>query len=139
MVTTRVRRALNELHTRLYLINEHDIQDMAADPYTGLDAQKGLKYDNEKPRIDLVDAEFIEGLASVLTFGARKYAAHNWRNGIEVSRLIAAAYRHLGSINKGEDLDPESGQPHVYHLACCVQFLAWMMKHRPDLDDRWKG
>ena len=99
----------------------------------------GMKFDQEKPRMDLLDSEFLEGVASVLTFGAKKYAAHNWRKGIAYSRLIAAAYRHLGAINRGEDVDPESGLPHAYHLGCCIQFLGWMMKNRPDLDDRWKG
>ena len=65
----------------------------------------GLKYDGEKPRMDLLDADHLENVAKVLTFGAKKYAAHNWRNGINVSRLIAAAYRHLGAINRGEDGD----------------------------------
>lgn len=99
----------------------------------------GLKHDDGKSRIDLIDSEFLEGLGNVLKFGANKYAAHNWRGGIAYSRLIGAAYRHLGAINRGEDIDEESGYPHVYHLACCVMFLSWMIKHRPDLDDRWKS
>jgi Domain of unknown function (DUF5664) len=96
------------------------------------------KYDLEKPRMDLLDANFLEGVASVLTFGAKKYATNNWREGIAVSRLIAATYRHLGAINRGEDLDPESGLPHVYHASCCLMFLSNMIATRPDLDDRWK-
>lgn len=99
----------------------------------------GTKYDSEKPPMALLDNEFLEGVASVLGFGARKYAAHNWRNGISYSRLISAAYRHLGAINSGEDTDSESGLSHAYHLGCCVMFLASMMNHRPDLDDRWKA
>jgi hypothetical protein len=98
----------------------------------------GSKYDNDKPRMDLLDPDWLEGVADVLTFGAQKYAAHNWRGGIVYSRLIAAAYRHLGAINRGEDIDPESGKPHAYHLSCCVMFLSWMMKNRKDLDDRYK-
>jgi hypothetical protein len=98
----------------------------------------GLKYDDKKPRMDLLDADFLEGVASVLTFGANKYAAHNWRGGINYSRLLAASYRHLGAINRGEDVDPESGLEHVYHLSCCLMFLSWMMSNRKDLDDRWK-
>ena len=101
--------------------------------------QNGKKNDDGKSRIDLIDAEFLEGLGHVLRFGANKYDAHNWRGGINYSRLIAAAYRHLGAINKGEDIDPESNMPHVYHLACCTMFLAWMIKNRPDLDDRYKN
>lgn len=103
-----------------------------------MEKPKGLKYDSEKPRMDLLDPLFLEDVAKVLTFGANKYAAHNWREGIYYSRLIAAAYRHLGAINRGEDIDPESGLPHTAHLGCCIQFLNWMMRTKPELDDRWK-
>lgn len=99
----------------------------------------GTKYDQDKPPMALLDHEFLAGVASVLGFGANKYAAHNWRNGIAASRLIGAAYRHLGAINSGEDVDAESGLQHSYHLGCCVMFLASMLNHRPDMDDRWKG
>lgn len=97
----------------------------------------GLKFDDGKSRIDLIDAEFLEGLGNVLKFGASKYGAHNWRGGLHFSRLIGACYRHLGAINRNEELDPESGLPHVYHLACSVMFLSWMMKYKPNLDDRF--
>ncbi len=113
------------------MISEVDIKDMTP--------EKGLKYDTDKPPMALLDPAFLEGVAGVLGFGANKYAAHNWRNGIAYSRLISAAYRHLGAINRGEDVDPESGLSHSYHLGCCTMFLASMMKTRPDLDDRWKG
>lgn len=98
----------------------------------------GLKFDTDKPRVDLLDPLALESLAKVLTFGAKKYAAHNWRGGISFSRLIGAALRHTFAILKGEDNDPESGLPHVDHLGCCWMFLSNMMKTRPDLDDRWK-
>ena len=117
------------------MLNEHDIKDYKSDGWT---QPEGLKYDNDKPPIALVDPEFIEGLANVLGFGANKYSADNWRNGISYRRLISAAYRHLGAINRGENIDPESGYSHAYHLACCNMFLAAVMNHRPDLDDRWK-
>lgn len=100
--------------------------------------QLGIKFDQEKPRMDLLDREALEGLAAVLGFGAEKYAAHNWRGGIAHSRLIAAAMRHLMAISDGEDIDPESGLPHVDHLGCCWMFLSNLQKTRPDLDDRFK-
>ena len=96
----------------------------------------GVKHDQEKLRVDLLDPLALEGLAAVLTFGAKKYAAHNWRGGISYSRLIGAALRHTFAILRGEDRDPESGLPHVDHLGCCWMFLSNMMKTRPDLDDR---
>lgn len=98
----------------------------------------GLKFDSAKPPVDLLDPYALEQIALVLAFGAQKYHAHNWRSGIRYSRLIAAAMRHIMAINRGEDIDPESGLPHAAHAGCCVMFLLWMMQERPDLDDRWK-
>lgn len=112
-------------------INEHDIKDLTP--------AGGLKFDQAKPRMDLLDFDALEGLAKVLTFGANKYAAHNWRNGISYSRLTAAMLRHLAAIQRGEDIDAESGLPHIDHLGCCWMFLSNMTKTRPDLDDRYKG
>jgi len=99
--------------------------------------EEGVKFDSDKPRMDLLDNHFLLGLSSVLTFGAKKYAAHNWRKGISISRLIAAAYRHLGAFNSGEDNDPESGISHLFHAACCIMFASWMIAFRKDMDDRY--
>lgn len=111
------------------MINEHDIKDFPAN--------QGVKFDAGKPRFDLVDPYAVEGLANVLTFGAHKYAANNWRGGMPYSRLIASLERHLAEFKKGIDLDPESGLPHIDHLGCNWHFLSYFTKHRPDLDDRW--
>lgn len=97
---------------------------------------EGRKHDGGKPRMDLLDRHALEQIAHVLGFGAEKYAAHNWREGIQFSRLTAAALRHLHAFNDGEDIDPESGRPHLAHLGCCVMFLLNMAHTRPDLDDR---
>jgi hypothetical protein len=110
-------------------VNEHDIKDLTP--------EGGLKYDEQKPRMDLLDFQALEGLSKVLTFGANKYAAHNWRKGISYSRLTSALLRHLAAIQRGEDIDPESGLPHIDHLGCCWMFLSNMTKTRPDLDDRY--
>lgn len=98
----------------------------------------GLKYDQDKPRMDLLDADALEGVAKVLTFGAQKYEAHNWRQGLSNSRILAALLRHLFSIMRGEYIDPESGLPHIDHVGCCWMFLSNNMKNRPDLNDLWQ-
>lgn len=110
---------------------------MAVDTWTV--KAEGVKHDSEKIRVDLLDAQALEGLAAVLTFGAKKYNAHNWRGGISYSRLIGALLRHTFAILRGEDNDPESGLPHIDHVGCCWMFLSNMMKNRQDLDDRWKS
>lgn len=100
--------------------------------------EKGLKYDGEKPRMDLLSTEALRRIAEVLTFGAKKYDPNNWRKGIEWSRVIAAAMRHLTAFNAGEDFDPESGLSHLSHLGCCVMFLLEFQKTHPEMDDRYK-
>lgn len=77
-------------------------------------------------------------IAEVMTFGKKKYAAHNWRGGFAWSRPIAAALRHLVAYMGGEDKDPESGFSHLAHAACCVCFLLEFEDTHPDLDDRHK-
>lgn len=39
----------------------------------------GLKYDDGKPRLDLVPPEAVMALGRVLTYGAEKYAPNSWR------------------------------------------------------------
>lgn len=95
----------------------------------------GIKHDAAKLPLDLLDAEALEGMARVLQFGANKYSAHNWRQGIKWSRLLSAMLRHTFAIMRGELMDPESGLPHIDHVGCCWMFLSNMMKTRPDLDD----
>ena len=96
-----------------------------------------MKFDAGKPRMDLLDSYAIEQLACVLTFGASKYAAHNWRNGLSKCRLIAALLRHIFAYLGGQDRDEETGLSHVAHAMCCCMFILGL-EHRADLDDRYK-
>ena len=98
----------------------------------------GLKYDLGKLPYNLLDRTALDAVAQVLAFGASKYSAEDWRGGIEYSRLIGAALRHVMAVSDGEDHDQETGLPHAAHAICCLMFLLWMMQHRPDLDDRWR-
>jgi Domain of unknown function (DUF5664) len=98
----------------------------------------GMKHDQDKPQMELISSTWIEGVAAVLTFGAKKYAAHNWRKGIAQSRLLGATLRHLFAYSRGEDLDPETGLCHLYHASCCIMFASELRITHPELDDRWK-
>jgi len=97
----------------------------------------GTKHDQDKPMLNLLDAQALEGLAAVLTFGAKKYAADNWRGGISNSRLVASLLRHLFAIMRGEYTDPESNLPHIDHVGCNWMFLSNNLKNRPDLNDSY--
>jgi hypothetical protein len=84
---------------------------------------EGRKDDEDKIRMDLLSPVFLEGTAMVLTFGAKKYDAYNWAKGIAYSRVFAALQRHLWAFWRGEDLDEETGMPHLWHASCCLMFL----------------
>lgn len=98
---------------------------------------EGIKWDNGKPRLTLVDPEFSGSMARVLHMGEERYGKGNWKNGIAFSRLLDAARRHIAAVESGEDIDPDSGFPHVAHVACNMMFIHYFMQlGRDDLDDR---
>jgi len=103
-----------------------------------LKSSQGVKADTGKPPMELLSPIALIGISEVLAFGAKKYAANNWRKGLAWGRVIGAIMRHLMAIMKGEDKDPETGLLHVDHLACEVMFLQEFFRTRPDLDDRFK-
>lgn len=87
----------------------------------------GMKYDAGKPRMELLVQgcpNALEQVGTVLTFGAKKYAAHSWQTvpGGD-DRYLAALLRHLTAIGKGEQTDPESGLSHLAHVACNALFI----------------
>lgn len=99
----------------------------------------GQKYDSGKAPFDLISPLSLAFLAQVLAFGANKYAAHNWRGGIPLSKLIAASTRHLEAIKAGIDTDHETGLPHAAHLMCEAMFIVDQMHsiHHRMFDDRY--
>ena len=65
----------------------------------------------------------IEQVARVLGYGAQKYSAGNWLRGMSMSGVMDAVLRHLSAWQSGEQLDPESGLPHLAHASCGLAFL----------------
>lgn len=97
-----------------------------------------VKFDGDKPRMELLPPKAMEEVAKVLTVGAKKYSDYNWRKGFDWTRLIGAAYRHLSAFSAGEDKDPETGLSHIAHAACCLMFLVEHETVGFGRDDRYK-
>lgn len=95
-----------------------------------------VKSDSGKPQYDLIPPEFLEGTAVILTHGAQKYEPRNWEMGAEWSRYFSALMRHMWAWWGGENADPETGKPHLWHASCCLAFLIAYEARGIGADDR---
>lgn len=103
---------------------------MYTDPNSG--ARKELKL----CRLSLIDPTALHALGSVAGYGATKYGDNNWTGGYPWSHSVDALYRHLLSWQQGNNLDHESGLPHLAHAAWhCLALLAYQ-QHDAGVDTR---
>lgn len=102
-------------------------------------AEGGTKNDQDKVQMELLSACALEEMAEVMTYGRKKYEAHNWRKGMKWSRVLGALLRHTFAYLRGENKDPETGRSHMAHAGCCVMFLIEYEKCKLGEDDRYKN
>lgn len=109
--------------------NEREVRTTSS---TG--GQKGVK----PQRYSLIPVPALDIMAKLYGFGAEKYAAHNWRKGYEWSKSFDSLFRHATAALNGEDIDPETGLPHLAGAAFhCFTLMVFMQEH-PEFDDRYK-
>ncbi len=94
------------------------------------------RFNQGKTRLDLLHPRATQDMAEAFTFGANKYGDYNWHKGMEWTKMIASAKRHLLAIERGEDYDSESGLLHVAHLAANIHMLNAYYYIYPMGDDR---
>lgn len=104
---------------------------------------KGLHFDEGKAPLHLIPEEAIIGMAMAFGYGYKKYdepygTRWNFKKGIEVTKLTDSLRRHALAYLKGEDLDPESGLSHVWHILANAAMLEYNRIHHPELDDRYR-
>jgi hypothetical protein len=104
-----------------------------------MEGKEGVKFDLGKPPLSLLPRAALEAEAMVLAYGAKKYGTHNWRLGMDHSRLLDACLRHIVAYAAGEDIDPESGLPHLAHARCSLGFLLHYRAAGVGTDDRAAG
>lgn len=95
-------------------------------------AEKGSKVE----RYDLIPAEPLRLLAQHYGRGSKKYADRNWEAGYDWSLSFAALMRHAWAFWGGEDIDPETGTPHIIASAWHCFALAEYMNTHPEFDNR---
>ena len=108
-------------------------------------AQKGSKL----ARYDMIPADALKILAEHYGIGAKKYPPFdngdeygrldNWRRGYDWSLSFAAMQRHSWQFWNGEDIDPETGSPHLAAVAWhALAMLHWSLNDelKDKYDDR---
>ena len=96
------------------------------------------KQDAGKLPWELVPGDAVEEIVKVLDYGANKYTARGWEEGMHWSRCFGALMRHMWAWWRGEDKDQETGITHLAHAGCCILFLIAYEKRRIGTDDRHK-
>jgi hypothetical protein len=98
----------------------------------------GARFNTGKADLSLIPLCTLEDEAKVWMYGKQKYAEWNWAKGAKWSVPLGSLLRHLSAWQRGEDLDPESGLPHLAHIACNVRMLTLYSATYPEGDDRPK-
>jgi hypothetical protein len=111
-----------------------------------------LRIDTGKFRLDLLDPQFMRGVADALEYGTVKYEEWDWLKGWAWNRPYASIQRHLLSFAERDEYDAETlavltehaednpvaaellarwpqGLPHLYMAACQMMFLTHMVEY----------
>ena len=94
-------------------------------------------FGDAKAPLSTVPMPIIYELALAMLEGALKYGRHNYRMlGIRHSTYYDAACRHLTAWWEGEDIDPDSGLPHLTKAMACLAILRDAQMLGLAVDDR---
>lgn len=90
-----------------------------------------------KAPLEYLDPATFEAEAYVLKHGAERYGLRNYRDTpILLSTYVGAIERHLLAMRRGEDIDPDSGQPHWAHIRADCAVIAGAQEAGTAIDDR---
>lgn len=100
------------------------------DPDTG--GMKGTK----QAQLGAIDPRALLELAKVAGYGGAKYERLNYLRGYPWSLSFDAMQRHALAFWAGEDNDPESGLPHMAHVAWHALAMLAFTQREVGTDDR---
>lgn len=99
--------------------------------------KEGIKHDQEKPDMTDIPMEAMWEMGKAFTYGQKKYGKNNYREGMNVSRQLAAAVRHIYQHLGGQSIDSESGVSHLGHALASLAMACYTLQNHPNLDDRF--
>lgn len=115
-----------------YAVNEEELEEIVDESRK----TQGIRYNTGKLPFELIPPEVEVALVKVLKMGAEKYAPRNWEKGLSWTETYGSLRRHLNKWMGGEDVDEESGMPHLYHVLANAAFLVTFHDRGTGTDDR---
>ncbi len=95
-----------------------------------------LRYNEGKPRFDLIPPEFEIALAEHFTRNMEKYPGRNWEAGMNWGKCYSSLRDHLTAFWAGQDYDPENGAHHMIAAAWNAMALYCYSVRQAGVDDR---
>jgi hypothetical protein len=96
-------------------------------------------FESGKSRVDQIPPRALLQIGTIMGYGAKKYGDWNWaqyRSDWKWGQLIGSTLRHIYAWMKREDIDPESGYPHLAHAAANLMMLLELIETKNGTDDR---
>jgi len=100
------------------------------------DPTKALHYSAGKSGVDQIPPAALLAIGDVFSYGEKKYFRGNWLKGNDWHEFLGSALRHLLKWADREDVDPESGLPHLSHAAWNILALMHYQETGLGNDDR---
>jgi hypothetical protein len=122
-----------------YTVTPIDVKPVTENTLVEL-ANPKQAYGDKKVPLHLVPGAASAYIAMGLKEGARKYGAFNWREtDVEVMTYVGATLRHIAAFVDGEDVDSESGNPHLAHAMASLAILVDALESEGVIDNRPKA
>lgn len=116
-----------------------ELQALRSKAYEGLKKPTNPKdsIGSTKPPTSTLPARVIALLGVAMLEGSCKYGRHNYRDaGVRASVYYDAAHRHMEKWYEGQDIDPDSGLPHIIKAMASLLVLQDGILHKNYNDDR---
>lgn len=99
---------------------------------------KAKTYDDGKAALAVLPWAALDAMAAAQAYGERKYGDfYNYRKGMEATRNLSCAIRHIRDFIEGQDLDAESGVTHLGHAMVRLGYVLQNIKDGTVIDDRY--
>lgn len=138
----RIKKAPKVISAREFVGDDAEDATEAHDSEKVVTSSTGGKKGTKLARYDLIPVEALNALATHYGIGESKYPTGdsgipNFRLGYDVSLSYAAMQRHANQFWGGEDIDPETGSPHIIAAAWHALFIFQTLHDfGDDFDDR---